>query len=93
MAGIEESKELLVGVNEVALCLVTRLKDGLQLNDLTAIMQKLLTDEEFKEKLQKAYEDVGDVKDEIKDLSLGEGLELAKLQLEYIPKYMEAASK
>ena len=93
MAGVKESKEMLVGINEVALYLVTRLKDGIGVDDLLDLVGKLNSDKEFMAKITAAYEGLDQIGDELGDLDLGEGLELAKVQLDYIPKYMEAAAK
>lgn len=94
MAGIKETKELLVGVNELAIFLVMRLKDGFQLaEDLTAIIQKLQGDPEFMAKMKLAYDGVSLVGEEVKDLDLAEGLDLIMTQAMYVPKILEAAKK
>ncbi len=91
---IKESKELLIGVNELSVFLVGILKDGVQAKeDISAIIEKLATDGEFKEKLQDAYTGVGAVKAELGDLSVVEGVELAMVQAAYVPKILEAMKK
>lgn len=86
--GVKETKELLVGVNEVGLALVERLKDGVQLTDAVAFYEKLVSDPAFKSKVFAAYENWQAVPDEVKDLDVGEAVELAGVQLGYIPKYV-----
>lgn len=94
MAGVKETKELLVGVNELALILVARLKDGFQASeDIAAIIAKLQADEDFKAKMKAAYDGVAAIPDEVKDLDLAEGIELALAQAAYVPKILEAAKK
>ena len=51
--GIKELKEALVGVNELAIFIAMRLKDGIGLDDAMAIWSKLSSDEEFKQKMGK----------------------------------------
>lgn len=94
MADVKETKELFIGVNELSLFLVEVLKDGFQLKeDISAIIAKLTSDSEFRKKLQSAYEGVSAVKEEIKDLSVSEGVELVNLQASYVPKIVEALKK
>ena len=91
--GINETLELLVGVNELAVCMIELMKDGFQVADFGALMLKLQSDEMFKEKLMKAYENIGMVPAEIKDISMVEGMNLALIQIQYLPKILEAAKK
>lgn len=91
--GVKEVKELLVAVNEVSVLLVKQFKDGAQLADAAALMAAIAGNDELKEKLFAAYMGVGQVPAEIKDVDLQEGLELAGVQLSYIPKIVEAMKK
>lgn len=91
--GIKEMKELLIAVNEVSVLLVKMFKDGVQLADAAALMAAIAASEELKEKLLAAYVGVGQIPAEMKDVDLQEGLELAGVQLSYIPKIVEALKK
>lgn len=91
--GIKETKEAIVGVNELSLVLIDRLKDGYQSSDLTALVQKLLMDAQFKKVLEDAAKGINDVPKELKDLSLTEGVEIVKLQMEFVPKILAALKK
>ena len=91
--GIKETKEVLVGLNEVGLVLASRFKDGVGVDDFVAFYDKLRNDVEFKSKLEAAYTEAGKVPSEIGDISVGEGIELALVQVSYVPKYVEALSK
>jgi hypothetical protein len=91
MAGIKETKEALVGVNELSLVLISRLKDGLQPADVVALLAKLQGDEEFKNKLVAAAQGIKELPAEIKDLQLIEAVDLLMTQLDYLPKIAEAA--
>lgn len=91
--GIKETKEALIGVNEVSLELATRFKDGVQVADFTEFYSKLTSDEAFKEKVKAAYDNYQAIPDEVKDVDAGEGIELAVVQLDYTPKFIAIFSK
>lgn len=93
VVGIKEAKEALVGVNELAICLAERLKDGVGVDDMVALFMKLQSDDEFKAKLAAAADGIGAVPAELKDLSLAEGMELAVVQIAYVPKLLAAIKK
>lgn len=87
---IKESKELLVACNEIAIVLIKQLKDGFQPADASELLSKIMLDEELKSKLLEAYLGMSKIKDELKDVQLAEGIELAMLQVQYVPKIIEA---
>jgi len=92
--GVKESKEVLIGANEVSLVLVRLLKDGFQAgNDLSALVGELVSNEELKKALADAMDKIGKVDDELKDLSLSEGGELAMVQLGYVEEIIDAFKK
>lgn len=90
MPDTKETKEVLVAVNEVALYLLGLLKDGVDLSDGVALAAKLAGDEKFRTLLQEAVKGSALIKDEVKDLSLPESLELVMLELSYVPKFLSA---
>lgn len=91
--GVKETKEALIGVNEVSLCLAEKFKDGVQVTDFTEFYAKVTADEEFKNKVKAAYDNYKAIPDEVKDIDAGEGIELAVVQLDYAPKFIEVFSK
>lgn len=91
--GIKETKEALIGVNEVSLHLATKLKDGVQFTDFTEFYAEITTDADFKAKVQAAYDNYKAIPAEIKDVDAGEGIELAVVQLDYVPKLISALAK
>jgi hypothetical protein len=94
MIGIQETKEALIGINELSIVLAQQLKDGFQVgSDLAAIVGKWQSDADFQAKLTAAFIGIQKVPDEIKDLDLSEGIELASIQLAYVPKIVEALKK
>jgi len=94
MVGIKETKELLVGVNEVAIVMIERLKDGLQLGeDVAAIIGKWQSDSDFQAKVTLAVMGINGISAEVKEIDVNEAVELAGVQLSYIPKILEAAKK
>ncbi len=93
VVGNKESKEALIATNEIALFLAERLKDGIGFDDAAAVWDKLRNDEDFKAKLQAGYDKIKEVSNEMKDIDLGEGIELGMVQIEFIPKFMEVFKK
>lgn len=91
--GIQEVKDVLVALNEVGIFLASRLKDGAGVDDVVALVTKLSTDDEFKLIIAAAVAAMKHVPAELKDLDLVEGVELAQLQLSYLPKIIAAAKK
>ena len=92
--GVKESKELLVGLNELALLMVKHFKDGFQLSkDVPAIVMELLSNSELKEALSKAAEGVSQVPDEVKDMDANEVLELVMVQVQFVPQILESLKK
>jgi len=88
---VKETKELLVGLNHLSLMLVKHLKDGFQLGkDSVAIVSELMTNKELKTALSEAANGVSKVPAEIKDMSLAEGMELVMVQVDFVPKLLEA---
>lgn len=76
--GIQETKELVIGVIDVACLLIKNLKDGLQLGkDAEAVLSELSGNEALKAELVKAMEGISKVPAEVKDLDLVEGGDLA----------------
>jgi len=88
--GIKELKEALVGANELTMVLLSQFKDGVQFTDFAALFAKYQTDAELKAKLDAAVSGLGKVPQEVGDLSLTEGLDLAIVQMGYVPKILAA---
>jgi hypothetical protein len=91
--GIKELSEALCGVMEISICLMENFKDGVQASDFVSIMSKLQSDKAFQEKLVSAYQGVGEIPGEVKDLDLVESSQLIMTMLPYIPKMIEAFKK
>lgn len=75
--GIKETKEAALGAIALGFYIAKLSKDGLDFADLGAFMSKLQNDAVFAEKLKAAYEGADKIPQEIGELSLAEGLELA----------------
>lgn len=93
MVGIKESKEALIGINELAIFIAKRLKDGVGMDDIGAIIDLLKNDGEFKIKVAAAFDGIKAVPEEMKDIDINEGVELAMVQVMYMPKIIEAFKK
>lgn len=88
--GIKETKEALIGVNELAIEIVKHAKDGIQASDAVAILDDFKNNPELKAALEAAIENIKGVPAEVSDMSLKEGIELAIVQVSYAPKIIEA---
>lgn len=91
--GIKETKEVLVGLNEVTMLVAKHLKDGAQLTDIMAVIEDFKKDPELIAKLEAARENIAAVPNEVKDVSLLEAGELAMVQISYVPKLIASFSK
>jgi hypothetical protein len=88
---IKETKDILVGVNEIGVFLVKEIKLKKPVAMIASdFVDALLSNPEFKQKLVDMYENAGMVGDELADISLMEGLSLAKVQVSYVPAYIAA---
>jgi hypothetical protein len=74
--GIKETKEVVIGAMVIGGMVVGKLKDGFQLEDITALFSEIMSDPVKKAKLQAAVMDAEKSPKEIQDLSYSEGLEL-----------------
>jgi hypothetical protein len=86
---VKETKEALIAINEIGLVVVKLLKDGLQASDAIEFYNALMNNQDMKDKIADAYESYNLIPEEIKDIDLGEGAELLKLQVEYLPLFVE----
>ncbi len=83
--GVKETKEAIVGLLKLAGVMGGLLRDGVQASDALELMNKLMGDEVLKAALMAAYSDVSKIPDEVKDLSMSEGLELISAVVAEIP--------
>lgn len=74
--GVKETKEGLVAVVKLGKFVAERLKDGVDLGDLSAVVAKL-GDEQFKAVVMAGIEGIDKVPAEMGELDLADGLELA----------------
>lgn len=93
MVGIQETKEVLVAVNELALVIVKYVKDGVSVTDIPAIVSELIGSDSFKLKLTAAITNISQVPAEIGNIDLLEGGELAVCQASYLPRILAALKK
>lgn len=84
--GIKETKEALIGAVALAVVVIKLSKDGLAMDDLSALVAKFVSDPEFRAKLEEGAKGIEKVPAEIKDISFAEGLELAAV----LPQLLEA---
>ena len=91
--GIEETKEVLIALDEISLLILGQIKDGIQLSDVVSIITKVLASEELKSALSRAVVGISNIPAELKDIDLSEGIELIKTEIAYVPKFLEALKK
>lgn len=87
---VKETKEALVGLNEVSLLMVRRFSDGMQFEDFKAFWDAFKHDPEFEAKMKAAFDGWAKIPAEVKDMDLKEGIELVGVQVEYVPKLLAA---
>ena len=68
--GVKETKEALLALAVLGAFVAKRLKDGVQLDDATALVAKLTGDTEFKAKLTAGIEGIDQVPKELGELDL-----------------------
>lgn len=90
---IKETQEAIDGVMEVSLFLIKRMKDGIGVDDVSALWDKLQDDHEFKEVIKKGYEGVSNVPAELKDIDLVEGTQLGIQMIGYVPRIIMSLKK
>ena len=91
--GIKETAEAITGFNEIGIVCAEKFKDGVQFTDFTSMYSELKDDEDFKAKLEAAWDKHQQIPAEMADIDTGEALELVAVQVEYVPKYIDALKK
>jgi hypothetical protein len=82
MTGIKETQEFMSGSIRLGKFVAISAADGLDWKDATALANKLITDEAFRQSLITAVEGVKQIPGELKDLTWDEGVVLAKVAIE-----------
>lgn len=88
--GIKETKEALHGIMVLSTFVAAQAKDGLKLNDATALLQKFISDDAFKASLESAVKGIETVPDELGDLDAKEIVELIQFILPDVMNIIEA---
>ena len=76
---VKETKEAILAVVAVGKFVVEKGKDGLDLNDLGALITKFVEDEQFKGVLMAGVDGIDKVPAELSDLEFAEVIELAEI--------------
>lgn len=90
---MKETKELAVGLVAIAALLASTFKDGVQVADIGAILAKIEADEALKAKLVAAYADIELVKEETKEVTPAEVLEVVAALVPEIQALLVAIKK
>lgn len=79
---VKETKEAIIAAIALGKYVALRLKDGAGLDDAMALGSKLVTDAEFRQKLEAGAKDIEKSLAEVKNLSFNEGAELLQAVVE-----------
>jgi hypothetical protein len=85
---MDDVKNLLIALNEVALHLLGGMKDGM-LKDFEELWAAFQNDADFKAKLLAAYAGLQKVPAELQGLGVLDGLALVETEVAYLPKLLE----
>jgi hypothetical protein len=92
MSDVKETKEVVIGLLVIAKELALAFKDGVQVADAAVLFAKL-QEPAIKDKLMAAYENIDLVKEEVKEVSLAEGLGIIQAALPELMALIEAVKK
>ena len=88
--GIQETKEAVAGVLVLGAVITKELKNGFDLSDIVAAVNAINADPVKKAVIEAALKDIFKVSEEIKDLSMKEGVEVAGVVIQHIPAILDA---
>lgn len=91
--GINETKQAVIGIMELACYLIKRFKDGVDIGDGLDILKQLISGSDLKKYVNDAVENINQVPAELKDLDAQEIVELSSLLIGYVPEIIEALKK
>lgn len=87
---VKETKEVLVAANMLSVELIRTFKSGPKLADIGTLLTHLISDDQLKVAIYAAYSDISKLPEEMKEIDLAGGIELAQVQLEWVPKIVDA---
>ena len=90
---VKNTKEVVVALLKLSVLIAEVSKDGLKADDALLVINKLIADEALKNALLEAYNDVDQVKDEVKDISVAEFFEILLAAQPEIMKLIEVLKK
>jgi hypothetical protein len=90
---LKETREFIIGSCKLGAALKTLFSDGIQASDFAELAQKIASDEDLKKALLDAYNDAGQIPQEIKEASLLEDASLLPEIVNGIKEIIEAPKK
>jgi hypothetical protein len=90
MAGIDQTKEAIIGIFALSAFLVDRFNDGVGVDDLAATYSKYMTDKVFQDKLKKAADHYKEIPEELKDMKFDEMVAMSVL---LVPEVLAVIAK
>lgn len=91
--GIKETKEVLALVNSLSLLIISKAKDGVQVQDGMDIASALFSDGEIKTAVAAAVDGITKVPAELRDLNAQEITELVVMEAMLVPQIIAALKK
>ena len=91
--GVTDTRQAVVGLMAVAVFLAKQFKDGVQFTDFVSFYTELTQNEEFKKKLEDAWNGHQQISEEVKDIDAGEGLEILGDIAGHVPELVESLKK
>jgi hypothetical protein len=89
--GIKNIQEVRMAGEKVAILLIKKLKDGIQVQDGIDIVGQILMDQELRSAIESAAADIGEVPKEFEDLDVAEFVQLAKDSADSIERIVGAS--
>ncbi|MHA2122434.1 MAG: hypothetical protein ACW990_14625 [Promethearchaeota archaeon] len=86
---INDVEDVIVAVNELAILMIKRFKDGVQFDDFVALYSSIMDDEKMKKIMFDAYNGYKNIPAQAKDIDVKEACSLAAIQLKYVPIIVE----
>ncbi len=92
-SGMKETKEMVVAINEVILCLLNVFKDGVGVMDFVHLFESIQANDGLRSKLSAAYENYKSIPEEVGHASPSDTFSIVLMQMEYLSKILEALKK
>lgn len=90
MAGIKDTKEVLVLIEVFGVFLARTLKDGFQFTDVQELFDKMKDDPEFVKAFMDAFNGIQNIPGEVIDIDVFEGISLGRQGIGMVGSFIDA---